>query len=274
MKKLLGYTFSLLLTGLLQAQTIPVLTNGYTTGTYKREQRIISKFKCATEKPNDLQANMRTVGKCYVRSNAAGETTAEYTYTEISGIRREDGKVSDLGNPIEDKTEYAYKVIYDQNGRANYVQGREVYMDAVMNDNLHDLTEGSYFMYFLHNTAPRKIGDTWKTDMFSYPLTEHIPMDLTFSKVENTPEGATAARVDISGNVEFKDHTGMILDEMYEMNLSGNITGYMHVDMKTNRILRIKAVLNLKGTVLKNGINKDYDMEIKINEWEMNPLGK
>lgn len=48
---------------------------------------------------------MRTIGKCYVRSSAAGETTAEYTYTEISGIRREDGVVSDLRNPIEDKTE-------------------------------------------------------------------------------------------------------------------------------------------------------------------------
>ncbi len=274
MKKYILQLISIFLLGNSFSQTIPVLTNGYTTATYKREQRIISKFKSPSQKPYDLQANMRTVGKCYVRSNAAGETTAEYTYTEISGIRREDGKVSDLGNPIEDKTEYAYKVIYGTDGRTNHVQGREVYMDAVMNDNLHDLTEGAYFMYFLHNEAPRKIGDTWKTDMFSYPLTEHIPMDLTFSKVETTPEGKTAARVDISGNMEYKDHFGMILDELYEMNLTGNISGYMHVDMKTNRILRIKAVLNLKGDVIKEGKNEPYEIEIKINEWEMNPLGK
>lgn len=274
MKKYIFQLITLLLLGNISAQTIPVLTNGYTAGTYKREQRIISKFKSPTQQPNDLQANMRTVGKCYVRSNAAGETTAEYTYTEISGIRREDGKVSDLGNPIEDKTEYAYKVVYGTDGRAQYVQGRDVYMDAVMNDNLHDLTEGAYFMYFLYNESPRQIGDKWTTDMFSYPLTEHIPMNLTFSKVETTPEGKTAARIDISGNMEYKEHFGMILNELFEMNLEGNITGYMHVDMKTNRILRIKAVLNLSGDVIKEGKKQPYTMEVKINEWEMNPLGK
>jgi hypothetical protein len=274
MKKYVFTLFYGLVAHITLAQTIPVLTNGYQTGTYKREQRIISKFLCKAHKPNDLQANMRTVGKVYVRSNASGETTAEYTYTEISGIRREDGVVSDLGNPIEDNTVYAYKVIYGKDGRANYVQGREVYMDAVMNDNLHDLTEGSYFMYFLHNTAVRKIGDTWKTDMFSYPLTEHIPMTLNFSKVEKTPEGITAARIDISGNLEYKNHTGMILDEIRDMNLTGDISGYMHVDMKTNRILRIKAVLNLKGDVIKEGKNEPYEIEVKINEWEMNPIGK
>jgi hypothetical protein len=273
MKKYILQLIAILILGSASAQTIPVLTNGYTTGTYKREQRIISKFKCATQKPNELQANMRTVGKCYVRSNAAKETTAEYTYTEISGIRREDGVVSDLGNPIEDKTVYAYKVIYDSDGRANYVQGRDAYMDAVIKDNLHDLSEGSYFMYFLHNKATRKLGDKWTTDMFSYPLTEHIPMDLTFSKVEKTPEGLTAARLDITGNVVLKDHTGLLLDEIYEMNMSGTISGYMHVDMKTNRIFRIKAVLTLNGDILKNGKNVPYEIEVKINEWEMDPVG-
>jgi hypothetical protein len=274
MKQLKLLLLSLLCTGISIAQTIPVLTNGYKTGTYKREQRIISKFLCKAHKPNDLQANMRTVGKAYVRSNPNGETTAEYTYTEISGIRREDGVVSDLGNPIEDNTVYAYKVIYGKDGRATYVQGRDVYMDAVMNDNLHDLTEGSYFMYFLHNKEVRKIGDTWQTDMFSYPLTEHIPMNLTFSKVEKTPEGITAARVEISGNLEYKDHTGMILDETRDMNLKGDISGYMHVDMKTNRILRIKAVLNLKGTVNIDNKDEEYTMEVKINEWEMDPVNR
>jgi hypothetical protein len=58
------------------------------------------------------------------------------------------------------------------------------------------------------------------------------------------------------------------------MNLTGNISGYMHVDMKTNRILRIKAVLNLKGDVIKEGKNEPYEIEVKINEWEMNPIGK
>lgn len=273
MKKYILQLIALIVLGSTSAQTISVLTNGYTTGTYKREQRIISKFKCATQKPNDLQANMRTVGKCYVRSNAAKETTAEYTYTEISGIRRTDGVVTDLGNPIEDKTEYAYKVIYDSDGRANHVQGREVYMDAVMNDNLHDLTEGAYFMYFLHNEATRKLGDKWTTDMFSYPLIAHIPMDLTFSKVEKTPEGLTAARIDISGNVVLKDHTGLLLDEIYKMNMAGTISGYMHVNMKTNRIYRIKAVLNIQGDILKNEKNIPYEIEVKINEWEMDPVG-
>lgn len=165
-------------------------------------------------------------------------------------------------------------MVYGTDGRATYVQGRDVYMDAVMNDNLHDLTEGAYFMYFLHNTAPRKIGDTWQTDMFSYPLTEHIPMTLTFSKVEATPEGKSATRVDISGTMSYPKHMGMILTDAYEMNLTGDISGYMHVDMKTNRILRIKAVLNLKGKVTINNKEEDYTMEVKINEWEMNPLGK
>jgi hypothetical protein len=57
------------------------------------------------------------------------------------------------------------------------------------------------------------------------------------------------------------------------MNMSGTISGYMHVDMKTNRIFRIKAVLTPNGDILKNGKNVPYEIEVKINEWEMDPVG-
>ena len=258
----------------LSAQVIPAMNDKYPTGTYKREQRVISKFRCPTAPIKDLQANMRTVGKAYVRYNPTYQnTTAEFTYTEISGIRREDGKVFDMGNPIEDKTEYAYKVVYNNEGRAEMVQGRDIYMNAVMNDNIHDLTEGGFFTYFLHNDKARNIGDTWVDSIFSLPLTEHIPMTYTFSKVEKTKKGRTAARIDITGDLEYNNHFGMILKNTYEMNLKGKVSGYMWVDMKTNRIYRIRALIELEGMVNVDGKDQPYNMEVKLHEWEMDPVG-
>lgn len=259
----------------LTAQTLPANGSGYPTGTYKREQRVITTFINSVNKPNNLKINVRSVGKCYVANNAAaGYTNAEYTYTEISGIRKEDGKVIDMGNPIEDKTNYAYKVVYNNQGTASSVEGRTIYMDAVTNDNLHDLTEGAYFHYFLHDEKPRSIGETWTDDHFSYPLTGHIPMTLKFEKIEKTPEGKTAAKLLISGDVELKDHWGMVIDEAHEMNMKGSITGYIHVDPNTKRVLRIKSELTMKGDIIYNDKPIPYEIEMKIREWEMNPKGK
>jgi hypothetical protein len=271
MKNSLITTSLLLVVGSIQAQIIPALANGYPTGEYKREQRIITKFTSATATPKSLQYNMRSVGKSYAFNDPKTKhTRVEYTYTEISGIKRTDGVVTDLGNPIEDKTEYAYRIIYDENGQAESVQGRDVYVDAVINGNVHDITQGSYYMYFMHTMKPRKLGDTWTDSIFSFPLLEHIPMTFTFEKMETTEEGKTAARINITGDLKYMDHYGMMGDTPREMNLAGNVTGYMHVDVKTNRIYRIKATVNLKGTINMDGKNEPYDVELKIHEWEMN----
>jgi hypothetical protein len=278
MKTPLLFSSILWISASINAQVIPSLANGYPTGEYKREQRIITKFTSPTATPKSLQYNMRSVGKSYAFNDPKTKhTRVEYTYTEISGIKRTDGVVTDLGNPIEDKTEYAYRIIYDENGQAESVQGRDVYVDAVINGNVHDITQGSYYMYFLHTMKPRKLGDTWTDSIFSYPLLEHIPMTFTFEKMETTDEGKTvpaegktAARINISGNLNYPEHYGMMGDTPREMNLTGTVNGYMHVDVKTNRIYRIKATVNLKGTINIDGKNEPYEVELKIHEWEMN----
>jgi hypothetical protein len=264
------------------AQTIPALSHtGYpsssmfTEGSYKREQRIITKFKSPTAAIKDLQLNMRSVGRAYVQ-NTNGQTTASYTYTEISGIRREDGKVKDLGNPIEDKTEYAYVVVYDnESGQCVGVKGRPVYTNWVAENNVHDLNEGAYFMYFFHTEKSHKIGDVWTDSIFSFPLTNHIPMTFTFEGMETFQEtelkGKTGAKLVVSGNVNYEDVYGQVLKEQKVLNMKGTVSGTVHVDIKTNRILRIKVVLNLEGTIETNGVKEPYSVEMKINEWEMDP---
>jgi hypothetical protein len=130
-------------------------------------------------------------------------------------------------------------------------------------------------MYFFHTEKSHKIGDVWTDSIFSFPLTNHIPMTFTFEGMDTFQEtelkGKTGAKLVVSGNVNYEDVYGQVLKEQKILNMKGTVSGTVHVDIKTNRILRIKVVLNLEGTIETNRVKEPYSVEMKINEWEMYP---
>jgi hypothetical protein len=276
MKKSLLILSVLLLADFLSAQVIPAMPFGYPTGTFKREQRIKTTFKTPDSKPNDLSANMRTVGKAYVSNpakNKPPQSTVEFTYTEISGMRKEDDRLIDLGNPVEDKHNYAYKLIFNKKGELSEFEGRDVYLSAVKNDNIHHIAKGTHFTYFLHTAKAHKLGDVWTDSIFSFPLLQKFNTTFTFEKMDKTTEGKSVAYVKLSGNIK-SNHKGMILDLEKQIDMEGNIDGFLHVDIKTNRIVRFKAEIVMKGKIENNeGKMQPYEALMKIHEWAMDPIG-
>lgn len=289
MKNIFISTLSLLLSLNAFAQIKP-MPGFYPEGVFKREQRIKTSYITTASKPNEISTNMRSVGKAYVlkpgyrqdetttQAEQKGKQHVEYTFTEIFGVKTVDGNPIDLGNPIEDFTVYAYRANYNNKGEAIEWDGKKIYMDAMENGNLQILDPGYQCTYFLHTDIPRNIGDVWVDSQFCFPLTKKITSQLTFEKMEKiklennekTLPEVEVARLNLTGNVNVK---GIVtaLNSDKQVNLTGTITAFIHVDPRNNRIHRFKGEIKLKGEIMINGKMQPYDITMKVNEWSMDP---
>lgn len=254
----------------------------YPEGVFKKEQRIITTYTNKATKPTEIKTNMRSVGKAYVLkpgyrqdksiSQAAqnGLQHIEYTFTEISGTKSVDGTISDLGNPIEDHTVYAYRCNYNANGESLVWDGNPAYMSAMVNGNLQVLDKGYQCTYFLHTDVARNIGDVWVDSQFAYPLTKKFLTQFKFEKMEQNEYGVTVCRLAISGDIKVKGKTN-VMKEVKEVDLQGNMTGFVQVSPVNNQIYRMKGEMKLTGQIMNNGKMEPYDVLLKFNEWELDP---
>lgn len=280
----------LTLTSLNSFAQIKPLPGYYPEGVFKREQRIKTTYTTTTSKPNEISTNMRSVGKAYIlkpgfrqdqtnsQADQKGKQHIEYTFTEIFGVKTVDGVPNDLGNPIEDFTVYAYRANYNANGEAIVWDGKKLYMDAMENGNLQVLDPGYECTYFLHSDVPRNVGDVWVDSQFSFPLTKKITAQLQFEKMEKirlermekSDPDIEVAKINLTGDINVK---GIVraLNSDKEVNLTGNVNIFMHVDPRNNRIHRFKGEIKLKGEIMINGKMEPYDIAMKVNEWSMDP---
>ena len=282
MKHFFTLTFASFSAAFVSGQVIKPMAGYYPDGVFKKEQRIKTTYTNKVEEPKEVYSNIRSVGKAYILKPGFRQTTKvtqaaqkglqhiEYTFTEISGIRSDDGMVTDYGNPIEDHLVYAYYSDYNKNGISGKFEGNPAYINAMIDGNMAVLSPGIQNTFFLHNDYERHIGESWSDTQFAYPLFNKMNLDYTFEKMETDEFGRNVCRLAVTGTVKVKGNTH-VLKEVKEADLTGTVTGYMQVDPGNNQIHRFKVEVKMSGQIKMHDKMQPYDVTMKINEWSMNP---